>query len=180
MKNKALQVFVLALAIAAFAVAPAFARGGRPPVNSQNTPPGGGTSTQLNLDGIVQTQIATVLADMLGVDVTEIEARLAAGETMSTILIDAGYDITEVPALVQSIREQAWLMAVESGLITAEQYEWIMSRMYGGLAGGVSGAQGTSIGSGTGICTGAGTCTSTGTTSAASRQNGFSKGRGRR
>ncbi len=157
MKNKWMTLFVLGLTIAAFAVVPAFAHGGQPPVNPQNAPFGGGGGL---LSGFMHDDMVALMADTLGLDAAEIEARLAAGESMYTMLAEAGYTSEEIISLKQDLRLQSLQMAMENGWITAEQYQWMVERMSNWAPGAMMGyGRGGMMGNsqrGAGNCTGAG------------------------
>ncbi len=134
MKNKWLMVLTLGLLTAALAVVPALAHGGEPPVNPQEAPFGGPAFAR-GADGFMHEEMVNWLADALGVDAAEVQARLDAGETMYDILAEAGLSQTDFYALMQDFRTQAMQQAVDNGWMTAEQYEWMLQRMNGGFGG---------------------------------------------
>lgn len=172
MKNKKMLVLVLALALAAFSVVPALAHGGEPPANRPEVPFGGRGLTG-SADGFMHDEMVSLLADTLGVAPAEIEARLDSGETMFSILAEAGFSQEDIYALMQDFRAQSWQWMVDNGFMTAEQYEWMEQHMggaygYGGMMGGAygyggmtdgayRGARGGQMGAGGfGDCTGSG------------------------
>lgn len=93
------------------------------------------------------------LADELGLTVEAIQERLDSGETMWEIAAGQGLSADEITALMQTAHAQALAEAVEAGLITPEQAEWMNSHMQGmrgmhGGAGGCHGAPGSGPASG--------------------------------
>lgn len=88
------------------------------------------------------------MAEALGLDAADLEARLEAGETMYAIAASLGFSSEEISELLGDAREQAIQQAVADGLLTAEQAEWMLSRMQGMGAGGYGFASGNCDGTG--------------------------------
>lgn len=115
---------------------------------------GNGTGTgvpiemNINLDGILDEAMSAYIADGLGISVEDLKAREAAGETLVGIGISLGFDAQTVLDLHEEARFAALEQAVADGLLTAEQADWMISRLDNGQYG---------IADGT--CTGTGDCT---------------------
>ena len=163
-KKALLTALLLGVAILTLSVAsPTFAadptRGG--PGGSDS--PGGGNGRQgttgtdtgipveanINLDGILGDSIHASLAEELGITTEELAACMDAGETISQIALELGFDPTTI--LVQA-RADALDQAVADGLITQEQADWLASR----------GNQNPAASYEEGICDGTGDCTADG------------------
>jgi hypothetical protein len=141
-KMKQITILVLALSLAgimAFGfvseanaedVSPLYPGNGRG--NGRN---GSGTGTgvpvqmNINLDGALDEFMADYIADALGIDVETPKAREEAGETLTEIGLSLGFDAQEVYELHAEARIAALHQAVADGLITAEQAEWMISRL---------------------------------------------------
>jgi len=78
------------------------------------------------------------MAEALGLTVEELNAQLTEGKTMWQIAEELGIDPTEVWSAMEAAREEAIAQAVEDGVITPEQAEW-MSEHMGGSGGGCGG-----------------------------------------
>ncbi len=89
----------------------------------------------VNLDGILDDSMASYIADGLGISVDDLKAREAAGETLVEIGISLGFDAQTVLDLHDAARIAALNQAVADGLITAEQADWMISRMDNGQGG---------------------------------------------
>jgi hypothetical protein len=125
------------------------------PAVSGGKGPGDGT-------GILHDYMVEAFADALGIAADDLEARLASGETLAAVALDLGVSAEEFPALWLEARQSALDAAVADGVITAEQAEWMLSRMQAGNrgaagygfagAGMMGGARGLRMGGGTGTC----------------------------
>jgi len=91
--------------------------------------------------GALHTFMTNEFAKQLDLNVNDVNARLAAGETMYDIALSAGVTAEEFPALMTEVRASALDEAVKANVITQAQADWMKSR------GG---------GMGTGNCTGTG------------------------
>ena len=98
-------------------------------------------------DGILHDGIMAYFAAELNISVVDLEARLAAGETMLDI---SGLTVDEFQAKMLEARTAAIAQAVADGTLTLEQADWMTShgfgQMSGGAAGGGRGANGTGQG----------------------------------
>ena len=163
-KKALLTALLLGVAILTLSVAsPTFAadptRGG--PGGGDST--GGGNGRQgtsdtgtgipveanINLDGILSFLIHDNLAAALEIDSDVLTDRMDLGETLSQIALDLDLDPTTI--LVQA-RADALVQAVDLGLITQEQADWLASR----------GNQNPAANYEDGICDGTGDCTADG------------------
>ncbi len=156
---------ILGIAALAFVVTPAYAaealRGG-PGNGGGGGNTGGGNGHQgelgtgtgvpvqqnINLDGILEDYLRASLAEALGITVDELAARLDAGETLSQIALDLGFDLTVVNDMLTQARLDALTRAVADGLITQEQADWLAAR----------GSQNPEMGMGDGTGIGDGVC----------------------
>jgi hypothetical protein len=111
--------------ISAASVGPAYAQ--------DETPAGSPWGDTVLGAGILHDYMVEAFADALGVTVDELDARLAAGETLAAIAADLGISAEEFPALWLEARSVALEAAVADGVLTAEQASWMEARM---LAGG--------------------------------------------
>ena len=138
MKKTILIVTLVVAALGVLGVGVAFAQG---PV-----PGGRGGGMMQNGGGYLHTYMATALADKLGLKMDDVNARLAAGETMYDIAIANGVKAEDVPALMVEVRAKALEAAVKDGVVTQAQADWMKSRGFG--TGGYG--NGTGMGGGWG------------------------------
>lgn len=88
-------------------------------------------------DGPLHEYMVEAFANALGIDVEELETRLAANESMWQIAESYGVSAEDFSALRLEARASALQQAVEAGLITQEQATWMNQRMSNrGFAGG--------------------------------------------
>jgi hypothetical protein len=135
MKKTILIVALVVLALGVFGAGTVFAQDTQPPVGRGSMMGGGGS-------GVLHTFMTNEFAKQLDLNVNDVNARLAAGETMYDIALSAGVTAEEFPALMTEVRASALDEAVKANVITPEQADWMKSR---------------SGGMGTGNCTGTGT-----------------------
>jgi hypothetical protein len=98
--------------------------------------------------GPMHEYMETAFATALGMSEEEIEERLEAGETMWQIAEDLGYTQEEFGELMVTARTDALDQAVEAGLLSRAQADWMIERMEQRWADG--------FGPGSGGCWGAG------------------------
>jgi hypothetical protein len=101
-----------------------------------------------NGEGPLHDVMISILAPALGITPEELEQRRDAGETFYQIAIDLGFSEAELPELIIEAKTAALAQAVEEGLITQEQADWMIARMAQMRAAG--------YGPGTGNCGGPG------------------------
>jgi CO/xanthine dehydrogenase Mo-binding subunit len=95
-------------------------------------------------EGPLHVYMMQALADVLGLDAAELEARIESGETPYSIAIAQGKSAEEIPALFASARSKALDLAVEAGAITQAQVDWMKSRGNGqGRGMGIGTCDGT-------------------------------------
>jgi len=90
-------------------------------------------------DGILHDAMIEVYADALGLSVDDLNAKLAAGETLSEIAFAAGMSVEDFTALKVDARTAAIGLAVADGTLTQEQADWILQRAGGAMRGGAGG-----------------------------------------
>lgn len=137
MKKTILIVALVVLALGALGVGAAFAQG--------TTPFAGNGPRVQNGTGVLHTYMVTAFAEKLGLKVEDVNARLAAGETMYDIAIANGVKAEDFPALMVDVRTKALDAAVKDGVITQAQADWMKSRGFGqgGMMNGYSNGTGT-------------------------------------
>ena len=87
-------------------------------------------------DGLLHDDMIAVIAEKLAISVDDLNARLAAGETMSEIAASEGLNVDEFTALMADARSQAISAAVADGTLTQEQADWLSTRGARMSAGG--------------------------------------------
>ena len=85
---------------------------------------GGGAGTQ---KGILHDEMVVVIAAKLGITVDDLNARLAKGETMYSIMLAEGLTSTEATTLMADARNLAIDQAVANGDLTQAQADWMES-----------------------------------------------------
>ena len=83
------------------------------------------------MDGLLDDIIHENLAIALDITPTEMADRLAAGESVYDIAISLGYDAGTFSEMMIGVRIDALTQAVDLGLLTEEQAEWMASRGFG-------------------------------------------------
>ena len=122
-------ILIMGLVVAALVVVGvgvAFAQGPAPYTGNGN-----GYMMQ-NGTGYLHTYMVAAFAEKLGLQVEDVNARLAAGESMYDIAVAAGVKAENVPALMIEVRSQALSAAVQAGVITQAQADWMSSHGFGG------------------------------------------------
>ncbi len=93
------------------------------------------------LDGLLDDIIHENLAVELGITSTEMADRMAAGESVFEIAISLGFDAASFSEIMTQVRIDALTQAVDLGLLTQDQADWLASRGFG-----------TAMNAGTGDC----------------------------
>jgi hypothetical protein len=99
----------------------------------------------INLDGMLDDMMASYIADELGITVEKLKSREAAGESLVEIGLSLGFDQETIFDLHTEARLAALTQAVEDGLITQTEADWLISRLdfgqyqYGANAGTCTG-----------------------------------------
>lgn len=151
MKRNILLALVAALTISMVATGIAFAQGYGPGGNGVSA----GTSLDLNVN--LSGYMPAAMADVLGLSVEDVNAKLASGETFYTIALSLGYSSDQLPALMDSLRTKAIDLAAAAGVVTADQSAFLRGNQYGGNARGNSAGTANMYNNadGTGVCDGA-------------------------
>jgi hypothetical protein len=148
MKRNILLAIAAALTLSLAVTGLAFAQG--------YGPDGSGTGTAINMEVTLSDYMPAAIADVLGLSVEDVNARLASGETFYTIALSMGYTTDQLPALMTSVREKAIELAPSAGAISADQSSFLLGNQYGGnvRGNGAGTASMYNTGDGTGICDG--------------------------
>jgi hypothetical protein len=77
--------------------------------------------------------------EALDIPVADLEARLDSGETMSQIAISTGMTLDKFRNLMVEVRTQAIEQALNDGVLTQAQADWMSQRGAGQMAGGQMG-----------------------------------------
>ena len=77
---------------------------------------------------LMHDAMVQALADVTGLSVDEIEDRISQGDRLFEIALDAGLDQATFFELMQETRDLVLAEALESGLITEEQYQRMQNR----------------------------------------------------
>lgn len=133
MKKTILIAALVVVALGVLGVGAVFAQGQTPPFV------GRGSMMQNGTSGPIHTFMVTEFAKKLSLNVDDVNARLAAGETMYDIALSAGVTAEEYPALMTEVRANAVDAAVKADVLTQEQADWMKSRS-SGMMGGANGA----------------------------------------
>lgn len=109
-----------------------------------------GTITQAQADAILSgeglrsigplmlhEEMQAVIAEALGITVAELEAAHAEGKRLPELAAELGVALEDVQTAVQAAHEAAILQAVEDGLITQEQADWMLERHNNGMGMGM-------------------------------------------
>lgn len=109
-----------------------------------------GTITQAQADAILSgeglhslgplmlhEEMQAVIADALGITVAELEAARAEGKRLPELAAESGVALEDVQTAVQAAHEAAIQQAVEDGLITQEQADWMLQRHNNGMGMGM-------------------------------------------
>ena len=128
-------VFAVLVAVVAFVgVTAAFAQGpnqpdGITPLGMNQAQNEAGTG--MGLMAVDEDAMHEAVADALGMTIDEFEAAVADGENAYTLALDLGIDFTEVQAAMDAVHDAAFQQAVNDGLVSQEQADWILSHRGG-------------------------------------------------
>jgi hypothetical protein len=105
--------------------------------------------------GPMHEYMVEAYAEVFGITVDELEERLAGGENMWQVASSLGFSEEEIPGLMITAHTQALNEAVEAGVLTREQADWMIGRMaqrqaqgFGPGSGGCGGFGGRSANGG--------------------------------
>ena len=131
-------VFAVLAAVIAFAgVTAAFAQGPNQPDGSTPlgmNPAQNGAGAGMDLMAVEESAMHAAIAEALDMTVEEYEAEVANGENAFTLAQRLGIDIAELQAAMNAVHEAAFQQAIDDGLVSQEQADWILSHR-GGQSG---------------------------------------------
>jgi hypothetical protein len=90
----------------------------------------------MTASGVLHEYMQDAWAEALDLSRTELDSRLAAGETHYSIALDLGLSVDEFAALMSEVRAEAIAAAVADGALTQAQADGMLQRMPGGRMGG--------------------------------------------
>jgi hypothetical protein len=90
-------------------------------------------------DGILHDYMIAAYAEKMNIQVADLETRLANGETMAQIAISTGLTLDEFRTLMVDVRTQAIEQALNDGVLTQAQADWMSQHGAGQMAGGQRG-----------------------------------------
>ena len=157
---KKFVVTLMVIAVAVFALGVAGVAYAQSPTQTPGTGTGfmggrgsrsglGGANTNAG-DGILHDYMIAAYADQLGISVADLETRLDSGETMAQIAISTGLTLDQFRTLMVEVRTQAIEQALNDGVLTQAQADWMSQRGAGQMAGGQMGNSSGMRGSGQG------------------------------
>jgi len=154
MKKVVVVGLLVTAALAVVATGVAFAQEPQPPMpRGSGMGPGGGMGPMRSFadgeEGPLHEYMVNAVAEALGIDADEFEARHDGGETAYEIALSLGFGTDEIPVLLRDARLQAWDAAAAAGVITQEQADWMRSRPSGMGVGNCDGT-GQRLGGGMG------------------------------
>lgn len=126
------SAFVL-IALVALSTGVVFAQGNQPPTQPRGPMMAGG-------EGLMHDYMVKALAEALGMDAAKLETRLEGGETAYQIALAQGITSEKIPALLNGVHTKALDAAVNAGVITQLQADWMKSRGFGRMGGTGNGA----------------------------------------
>lgn len=91
---------------------------------------GGGWSSE-SAPQPMRTAMIEAVAGVTGLSVEEIEARIANGERLLAIALDAGMTEVEYFDLMKDTREAFWADSVAAGVMSEAQYQWMLEHRLG-------------------------------------------------
>ena len=154
MKKTVVAILLVVAALAVLATGVAVAQAPQPPT------PGGGFGMGQGMmrgfaadgeEGPLHEYMVNAMANALGISVSDLEARLDAGETPYQIALDLGTSADKIPTLLSDARSKALDAAVAANAITQTQADWMKSRgarMGQGNCGGTGQPLGAGMGRG--------------------------------
>ena len=98
----------------------------------------GGANTTAG-DGILHDYMIAAYAEKLNIPVADLEARLDSGETMAQIALSTGLTFEQFRTLMVEVRTQAIEQALNDGVLTQAQADWMSQHGAGQMAGGQMG-----------------------------------------
>ncbi len=133
MKKTVLIAVLLVLALGVVGVGVVFAQ------DAVTPSVGRGSMMQNGTSGPMHTFMTIEFAKQLDLNVSDVNTRNAAGETMYDIALSAGVTAEEYPALMTEVRANAMDAAVKANVITQAQADLMKTRGSGMMGAGVDG-----------------------------------------
>lgn len=127
MKKTLLIAVLVVLALAAFGVGVAWAQSEQPPY---------GPGMMRGGYGGMHDYIEQALAAELGLTEEQVEELLASGQSMYQIALDNGIAEDQLNTFMIEVHTAAFDKAVEDGVISREQADWMLQRMQSGFTPG--------------------------------------------
>jgi hypothetical protein len=124
MKKTLLIIVLIVLTLGVVGVGVAFAQGGQPPYGSMMGNMMGGRGY-----GLMHDYVEKALATKLGLTEKQVEDELAAGKPMFQIALDNGIKQEGLANFMSEVHQDAFAKAVEDGVMTQEQADWMLQRM---------------------------------------------------
>ena len=146
-------VFAFALVTAAFAQGPNQPGGFTPPGSNQSQI---GSGTGLGLMAVDEAAMHAAIADALQMSISEFEAATAKGKTPVILAQELGIDFVVVQTAMDTVHAAALQQAVNEGLTSQQQADWILIRRGGqndqghNMNGGLNNSHASSMGRGHG------------------------------
>ena len=113
----------------------------------------------IKLDGVLEDILHAYMAE--AAEAIGIDPALLVDGCFTEIATDLGYDLTEIRAIVLQAHSDALDQALEDGLVTQEEYDWLIVRGFITVADGNHSGMEIGMGVGKGMSTG--TCLEDGT-----------------
>jgi hypothetical protein len=140
------MIVFAAIAVTFGAVGVAYAKGPNQVTEVANGWMGGngsrngvGVGCAITGEGRLHDYMISAYAKALTVSATDLEGRLDNGETMAQIALSEGLTFDQFRTLMVDVRNQATGLAVNDGVLTQAQADWMIQRGAGQMAGGFAG-----------------------------------------
>lgn len=130
MKRNILLALIAVLTVSLIAASAVFAQGNG--LDRQAS----GTGASVNLEVTLSNYMVPAMADILGMDEDVLSAKLASGETFTTIALSMGYTSEQLPDMMAIVRAAAIDLAFADGVLTVEQADFLFSNQHGGNTSG--------------------------------------------
>ena len=123
--------------------------------------------------GTLHEYMEKALAEKLGISLETLEAQFEAGKSLYQIALDNGIAQADLPAFMLEVRTLALQAAVDDGVITQAQADWMAQRGARGMGRGVSAGFGMMNRGVHGMGLGNGPCGGTGVPVGSGMRGGF-------
>ena len=133
----AVVTLALGTASVAYAQSPTQAPGtGTGWMGGRGSQSGLGGANTLTGEGILHDYMVAAYADLLNISAADLEVRLDSGETMAQIALSEGLTIDQFRTMMVEARTQAIDQALNDGVLTQDQADWMSQRGAGRMANG--------------------------------------------